>query len=167
MTLALSITFLTAVILQFYDSHAPFFIRNGAIVISDVLAFIGQVHQAWGVWKLKKSVGLQSNGDIATIILKQGILRVFDLDCECQAGQHRKRLRQLPKHFPSFRISLLLICEFTLDLRRRNTINSISNPSALDLPTISFGSTQNDPVQSIRRAGVEETDNRDLTEETT
>ncbi|GJJ16048.1 hypothetical protein Clacol_010327 [Clathrus columnatus] len=48
-----------------------------------------------------------------------------------------------------FLISVLLLCEFTIDLRRRNQQNSVPNQSALHLPTILF---QENPVQSVRFA---------------
>ncbi|GJJ14073.1 hypothetical protein Clacol_008330 [Clathrus columnatus] len=45
------------------------------------------------------------------------------------------------------RLSSLLICEFTLDLRRRNEQKAAFNRSALSLPNLSF---QVNPVQSMR-----------------
>ncbi|GJJ10094.1 hypothetical protein Clacol_004320 [Clathrus columnatus] len=44
-------------------------------------------------------------------------------------------------------LSTILMCEFTLDLRRRNMEKSIPNQSALELPNISF---QDNPVQSMQ-----------------
>ncbi|GJJ15470.1 hypothetical protein Clacol_009748, partial [Clathrus columnatus] len=44
-------------------------------------------------------------------------------------------------------LSTLLVCEFTIDLRRRNRQDSVPNQSALTLPTLSF---QDNPVQSMR-----------------
>ncbi|GJJ10141.1 hypothetical protein Clacol_004367 [Clathrus columnatus] len=46
-------------------------------------------------------------------------------------------------------LSSILICEFTLDLRRRNTTRSLSNQSALELPDLN-PSSQHNPGQSIQ-----------------
>ncbi|GJJ10305.1 hypothetical protein Clacol_004531 [Clathrus columnatus] len=48
------------------------------------------------------------------------------------------------------RLSVILICEFTLDLRRRNTTTgSLPNPSALELPDLNL-SSQGNPGRSIK-----------------
>ncbi|GJJ06005.1 hypothetical protein Clacol_000192 [Clathrus columnatus] len=53
------------------------FCNNIAIILSDVLAFIGIIYQVWGIWKSKRSVGLQSNHkkDLVTSLLQQALLR--------------------------------------------------------------------------------------------
>ncbi|GJJ16070.1 hypothetical protein Clacol_010349 [Clathrus columnatus] len=85
----------------------------------------------WGLWKLKRSLGLRSNKDFATLILQHAIF-LTDVGVAIQDM-----------------LSTLLVCEFTLDLRRRNQQNSVPNQSALHLPTISF---HENPVQSIQSA---------------
>ncbi|GJJ14478.1 hypothetical protein Clacol_008742 [Clathrus columnatus] len=106
-------------------------IRDIAIILSDMLAVIAVVYQVWGVWKLKRSAGLQSTEDLVTLLLRQGISRFFlrrqeDLFVAAILGTLQNVL------------SSLLICEFTLDLRQRNAKRSVTNPSGLNLPTISF-----------------------------
>ncbi|GJJ16126.1 hypothetical protein Clacol_010406 [Clathrus columnatus] len=137
MTIALSIAFLIALVAVFYEmATVPFcgetlslkeadvildILHNVAIMLLDVLAFIVVIRQAWGLWRLKRSVGLQSNEDLVTLLLRQGILR--------------------------FSLSSLLVCEFTLDLRRRSSQKPVTNRSALNLPTLSF---RDNSVQSVR-----------------
>ncbi|GJJ05904.1 hypothetical protein Clacol_000091 [Clathrus columnatus] len=84
------------------------FTRDILTIILDLLAFIAVIRQVWGVWKLKRSVGLQSNGskDIVTLLLQQ----------------------------------VLLICDFTIALRERNTKVYTLNQSELSLPAFRFAS---------------------------
>ncbi|GJJ15106.1 hypothetical protein Clacol_009381 [Clathrus columnatus] len=76
MAVALSITFLTALIVQFYGPLATrlFLIQIVAIILSDTLASIAVIRQVWGVWRLKRSLGLQGN-DFLTLLLQQGLRR--------------------------------------------------------------------------------------------
>ncbi|GJJ05852.1 hypothetical protein Clacol_000039 [Clathrus columnatus] len=99
------------------------FIRDIVPIVSDALAFIGIVYQVLGIWKSKKRLGLQSNHkqDLVTSLLQQGVLR--------------------------FSLSTIIICEFTLALRRRNMEKSTANMSGIRLPTLSLPS-QNDPTQT-------------------
>ncbi|GJJ16079.1 hypothetical protein Clacol_010358 [Clathrus columnatus] len=46
-------------------------------------------------------------------------------------------------------LSSIFMCEFTLDLRRRNAKNIALNQAAVDLSTLSF---RDDPIQSMRSA---------------
>ncbi|GJJ13562.1 hypothetical protein Clacol_007817 [Clathrus columnatus] len=95
------------------------------IILLDLLAFIVVIRRVWGLWKLKRGLRLLSNsGDLVTSLLEQGLLR-----------------------FAFRRLSSLLICEFTLDLRRRNATKPIFHQSAMDLPTLSF---RENPAQSVR-----------------
>ncbi|GJJ06916.1 hypothetical protein Clacol_001112 [Clathrus columnatus] len=89
---------------------------NIGIVLSDFLAFAAVIHRLWGLWRLKQSLGLQSSNDLVTSIIRQGLLS----------------------------LSSLLLCESTIDLRRRNAQKSAPNQSDFDL-----ASFQNDPVRSI------------------
>ncbi|GJJ06907.1 hypothetical protein Clacol_001103 [Clathrus columnatus] len=122
-------------------------IHNIAIVCADVLAFVAVIHQVWGLWKLKRSLGLESNKDVATILLRQCILR-FCFVLGISTTQLLFAFDVADTFNPIQNIlSALLLCEFTLDLRRRNTTKSASNQTAFDLPTISF---QENPVESVR-----------------
>ncbi|GJJ15100.1 hypothetical protein Clacol_009375 [Clathrus columnatus] len=76
MTIALIITFLLALTTQIYE---PIIIRlllvhSTAVILSDTLAFIGISRQVWGLWRLKRSLGLQNN-DFLTSLLKQDLRR--------------------------------------------------------------------------------------------
>ncbi|GJJ10274.1 hypothetical protein Clacol_004500 [Clathrus columnatus] len=99
-------------------------LHNATIVFMDLLAFIVVIRQAWGLWKLKSGIGLQSNEDLVTLLLRQ---------------EYQPRL------------SSLLICEFTLDLRQRSSKRPVPNQSALDLTTLSFQHNhRHRPLQSVR-----------------
>ncbi|GJJ15101.1 hypothetical protein Clacol_009376 [Clathrus columnatus] len=49
-------------------------IRSTAIIVSDTLAFAGIFRQVWGLWRLKRSLGLQNN-DFLTSLLQQDLRR--------------------------------------------------------------------------------------------
>ncbi|GJJ07914.1 hypothetical protein Clacol_002120 [Clathrus columnatus] len=108
------------------------FVHNIAIILSDILAFIAVVRQVWGLWKLRLSLGLRSNQDLVKSLFQQDSAQI--------ASDLLGPIQDV--------LSSLLICEFTLDLRRRNASSAPLNQSAaLDLPTLSF---QENPAQSIR-----------------
>ncbi|GJJ16072.1 hypothetical protein Clacol_010351 [Clathrus columnatus] len=96
-------------------------IHNIAVTLSDAIAFIVVIRQVWGLWKLKRDSSLQDNKGLSESLIQQGVLR--------------------------FSLSSLLLCEFTLDLRRRNS----SDQSVSNIPTTSIQFGQN-PVQSIQSA---------------
>ncbi|GJJ10095.1 hypothetical protein Clacol_004321 [Clathrus columnatus] len=91
------------------------------MIIWDVLAFLAVIRQVWGLWREKRRLHLHTNADVVSLLFQQEILR--------------------------FSLSIILTCEFTLGLRRRNTENAIINQSALELPNISF---RENPAQSIQ-----------------
>ncbi|GJJ10449.1 hypothetical protein Clacol_004675 [Clathrus columnatus] len=102
-------------------------VQNVAAVLSDILAFLTVICQVWGLWKENRRLRLQAGKDFATLLLRQGILR--------------------------FLLSAIFICEFTLDLRRRNTTaRSLPNPSALELelPDLNLSSQDNSVIRSIQ-----------------
>ncbi|GJJ15102.1 hypothetical protein Clacol_009377 [Clathrus columnatus] len=159
MTIALIITFLIALAVQIYDSLFSFrgpvtlriiLIHSIAVILSDTLAFVGIFRQVWGLWRLKRSLGLQNN-DFLTSLLKQGTLSYcFVLSLTMSQIFLSFFAPVVPTVISSLPIvlSTLLICEFTLDLRRRNAKKSAPNQLAsLSLPTLSF---QENPVQSVR-----------------
>ncbi|GJJ16063.1 hypothetical protein Clacol_010342 [Clathrus columnatus] len=117
MTVALSLAFLTALVSDIYVTLTH--IHYIAIILLDALAFIAVIHQTWGLWKLKQSIGLRSGKDLSVLILQQGILR--------------------------FCFSSLLLCEFTIDLRKRNQQKLV--PTQPALPTMSF---HENPARSIQ-----------------
>ncbi|GJJ06001.1 hypothetical protein Clacol_000188 [Clathrus columnatus] len=110
------------------------FCGNIATILSDTLAFIGTIYQVWGIWKSKRRLGLQSNHkkDLVTSIFEQA--SYFSL-------------QPLQPYWGLF--STLLICEFTLALRRRNTKQPTLNLSDIQLPTLSLPS-QDDPARTQR-----------------
>ncbi|GJJ15475.1 hypothetical protein Clacol_009753 [Clathrus columnatus] len=108
----------------------------------DILAFVMVIRQLWGLWKVKRSLGLQNSQDLTTSLLEQG--RYIHIETNIISHMlHYSTLAGILR----FSLSTLLMCEFTIDLRRRNKKDSIPNQSALNLPTLSF---KDNPVQSIR-----------------
>ncbi|GJJ06119.1 hypothetical protein Clacol_000308 [Clathrus columnatus] len=83
-------------------------VRNVTLILSDLLAFTGVIYKTFKLWKLKKSAGLKSNcgEELTTSLLRHGTIR-FSLFVNVSAGS-------------SGNLSALLICELTIDLRRRN-----------------------------------------------
>ncbi|GJJ13752.1 hypothetical protein Clacol_008008 [Clathrus columnatus] len=78
MITALSVTSLTALAAEIYASYGVVSaIENIATILFDALAFITVIHQVWGLWRLKKALGMQGNGDFVMLILRQGINLAF------------------------------------------------------------------------------------------
>ncbi|GJJ10279.1 hypothetical protein Clacol_004505 [Clathrus columnatus] len=110
-----------------FIAHLPIYllVQNITVILSDALAFLAVIRQVWGLWKEKRRLHLQTGNDFVTLLLQQGILR--------------------------FSLSTILICEFTLDLRRRNTTaRSLPNQSALELPDLNLSSQNNSVVRPIQ-----------------
>ncbi|GJJ06151.1 hypothetical protein Clacol_000340 [Clathrus columnatus] len=115
----------------------------------------------WGLWRLKRSLGLRSGENLAIALFRQGIVR-FSFRRQVHHSVLHHRLAEAKVFFEpqslvensvtTFQnvLSTLLICEFTIDLRRRNTKTLTTGQSAVTLPTLSF---QENPAQSqsIRR----------------
>ncbi|GJJ10142.1 hypothetical protein Clacol_004368 [Clathrus columnatus] len=147
-------------------------IGNVATALSDILAFIAVVRQVWGIWKEKRRLHLHTDKDFVTLLLQQVTELIIGY-----VGHH-DFLLQLTKssQFESSQISplvasdfgafqnayeipysilyfgqVILICEFTLNLRRRNTTKSLPNQSALELelPDLNL-SSQNNPIRSTQ-----------------
>ncbi|GJJ10313.1 hypothetical protein Clacol_004539 [Clathrus columnatus] len=127
-------------------------VTNVAVILNDVLAFLAINHQVWGLWKEKRRLRLRTGEDFVILLLQQGILRfcfvllisVTNLIIEyisLVAGSYVGVLQNV--------LSTILICEFTLDLRRRTTTRSLPNLSALELPDLNLSSQEN-PVRSIQ-----------------
>ncbi|GJJ10116.1 hypothetical protein Clacol_004342 [Clathrus columnatus] len=143
MTIALSATFLTAVILNIYAVkeillkflshllnalsltayiHIIDFITGIATSLSDILGFFAVVRQVWGLWIEKRRLGLQTKQDFVSVLLQQGILR-FAFNNGIHTGIY---------------------------LRRRNSEkNPAPNQSALELPTLLIQDNQTRSSQSI------------------
>ncbi|GJJ10474.1 hypothetical protein Clacol_004700 [Clathrus columnatus] len=108
-------------------------VQNIIAFIADILAFLGIIRHVGGLWKEKRRLGLQGGKDFVTLLLQQ------DFSSEI-VGVDVVVLQNL--------LSTILICEFTLDLRRRNT-RAILNQSALEIPDFNLPSQVN-PIRSIR-----------------
>ncbi|GJJ07899.1 hypothetical protein Clacol_002105 [Clathrus columnatus] len=151
MTIALVLTFLTALVVQIYDLIVLLSIINGvSTILTDVLAFIAVLRQVLGIWKLKQSLSLQSNEDLVTLLLRQ-VTDHLDLT-KLAEPMVLSSLRQ--EHLSTWflirtEISTLLICEFTLDLRRRNAKSPASNQSASPLPALLFRANPTQGVRSV------------------
>ncbi|GJJ10108.1 hypothetical protein Clacol_004334 [Clathrus columnatus] len=127
-------------------------IANIAVALTDVLAFLAVIRQVWGLWKEKRRLGLHDK-DFVSLILQQGILRfsfvllvtitqIIISYISPIAGTDVTAFQNV--------LSALLICEFTMDLRRRNTTESLpSTLSALEFPDLSL-SFQHNPAQFTR-----------------
>ncbi|GJJ12728.1 hypothetical protein Clacol_006972 [Clathrus columnatus] len=134
-------------------------IHNIALTLSDTFALIAVIRHVWGLWKLKQTLGLRNNKDLTTLLLHQGIFRflyAFEFVVYFNGTDLASSIvflmttTEIPLITVSYgKLSSLLLCEFTLDLRRRNAQESVPNQSALDLPTLSF---HENPTQSIRSA---------------
>ncbi|GJJ10664.1 hypothetical protein Clacol_004891 [Clathrus columnatus] len=107
-------------------------VENVTTVLSDVLAFLAVIRQVWGLWKEKRRLGLHTGKDFVTLLLQQ----VSRIKC--------------PFMLLPLRLSVILICEFTLDLRRRNTTRSLPNQSALEFPNLNPSSQDNPEARSIQ-----------------
>ncbi|GJJ05862.1 hypothetical protein Clacol_000049 [Clathrus columnatus] len=120
-----------------------FFVRDIASVVSDALAFIGIIYQIWGVWKSKRNLGLQSNHekDLVTSLLEQGILSisfallVTTITSILTIVQPDGVVNYVFDPFQEA-LSTLIICQFTIALRRRNMKKSTPNLSDIHLPTL-------------------------------
>ncbi|GJJ10437.1 hypothetical protein Clacol_004663 [Clathrus columnatus] len=118
--------------------HNLFIVENVATVLSDILAFLAVIRQVWGLWKEKKRSGLEGGKDFVTLLLQQ----VTQVIIAYITGTYVTTFQNV--------LSTILICEFTLALRRRNTTaKSLPNQSTLELPDLNL-STQNNPVRSIQ-----------------
>ncbi|GJJ12918.1 hypothetical protein Clacol_007165 [Clathrus columnatus] len=119
-TIALAVTCITGLALAIYVRIG--LIRDTAIILLDVFSFIVVVCQASPLWKLKQCLQLQyikeRSGSLVATLLHQGE-----------------------------KVLSIIVCEFTLDLRRRNAKKLSLNQSALTLPTLSV---QSNPTQSIQ-----------------
>ncbi|GJJ05877.1 hypothetical protein Clacol_000064 [Clathrus columnatus] len=51
------------------------FFRSIVTTLLDVLGFIGTIYQIWGLWRSKRTLGLQSNKDIVAMLLQQALRR--------------------------------------------------------------------------------------------
>ncbi|GJJ10209.1 hypothetical protein Clacol_004435 [Clathrus columnatus] len=128
MTIALSTTFFTAVILAIYAAILTLIlVGNIATVLLDLLAFIAVLYQVWSLWKEKRKLGLHTDKDFVTLLLRQGKSTLIK-----DIGHSKINL-----------LSVTLICEFTQDLRRRNAARSLPNQSSLELPDLNFLSQAN------------------------
>ncbi|GJJ10345.1 hypothetical protein Clacol_004571 [Clathrus columnatus] len=131
-------------------------VQNVLLILSDLLAFLAVIRQLWGLWKEKRRSGLHSGKDFATLLLQQGILRfsfVLFVTITLLVIDYISPI--IGSDIGAFQnvLSVILICEFTLDLRRRNTTTgSLPGLSALEFPDLNPPSQHNPevrPIQSI------------------
>ncbi|GJJ10106.1 hypothetical protein Clacol_004332 [Clathrus columnatus] len=108
-------------------------IINIATLLSDVLAFLVVINQVWVLWKERRRLGLHTNKDFVTLLLYQGESIPIDT-------------RGIQNEGFFISLSVILLCEFNLDLRRRNANKSILNQSELPDFNLSF----QDPIQSVQ-----------------
>ncbi|GJJ10342.1 hypothetical protein Clacol_004568 [Clathrus columnatus] len=114
-------------------------VEGVATVLSDVLAFLAVIRQVWGLWKEKRGLGLHTGKDFATLLLQQvtGLVIVYIVGVDVNAFQNV--------------LSTILICGFTLDLRRRNTTTrSLPTRSALEFADLNLSFHNNLEVRSVR-----------------
>ncbi|GJJ10140.1 hypothetical protein Clacol_004366 [Clathrus columnatus] len=123
---------------------------NVAIILLDISAFLAVIRQVWDLWKEKRRLNLHTDKDFATLLLQQGTLRFS------HTAYNRLYFssRLAGSDVGAFQnvLSLILICEFTLDLRQRNTTGSLPNPSALELSDLNL-SIRNNPENIIADMG--------------
>ncbi|GJJ16061.1 hypothetical protein Clacol_010340 [Clathrus columnatus] len=50
-------------------------IHNLCLILLDTLAFIALIHQIWGLWKLKQSLGLHNKQSLTALLIKQDLRR--------------------------------------------------------------------------------------------
>ncbi|GJJ10400.1 hypothetical protein Clacol_004626 [Clathrus columnatus] len=146
-------------------------VQNVVVILSDILAFFGVVRQVWGLWKEKQILSLDTGKDLVTLLLQQDILRFSYATATIiimfftKTNFYRSFVLFITvtqiiidyisptvgTEIDAFQnsLSVILICELTLNLRRRNTTRPLPNPSALELPDLNL-SVQNNPVRSIQ-----------------
>ncbi|GJJ14347.1 hypothetical protein Clacol_008611 [Clathrus columnatus] len=145
MTIALSIAFLAAVVATIYGMDLFLIIVSDAFVF-DVYVRTGDTTPLCG---LTFPVG-------RTWLHRGHLSSLESMEVKAELGfTNQSRpcyVAPPPRTSPGLtpclsRLSSLLICEFTIGLRRWNKQTSALNQSALDLPTLSF---QANPVQTVR-----------------
>ncbi|GJJ11581.1 hypothetical protein Clacol_005816 [Clathrus columnatus] len=120
-----------------------FLVQNVATVLLDILAFLSVIHQVWGLWKEKRRLGLQGGKGFVTLLLQQGKFTLIKISAS--VGEDINSFQNV--------LSTILVCEFTRDLRRRNTVmRSLPNQSALELPDLNQSSQDSLAVRSIQSA---------------
>ncbi|GJJ15457.1 hypothetical protein Clacol_009735 [Clathrus columnatus] len=102
----------------------PLLIANGSNILSDLVAFTMVIRQVWGLWKLKKSLGLKGNQDLITALIEQVVLTfsasfVLFITITATILFETSLVGSILFAFQNV-LSTLLICEFTLALRRRS-----------------------------------------------
>ncbi|GJJ10429.1 hypothetical protein Clacol_004655 [Clathrus columnatus] len=127
-------------------THNPYIfilllVNNVAVIFTDVLVFLAVIHQVWGLLKEKRRLGLHTEKDLVTLLLQQ-VTQVIISYILPITGAYVTTFQNV--------LSTILICDFTLDLRRRNTTaRSLPNHSALELPDLNLLFRDN-PVRSMQ-----------------
>ncbi|GJJ10369.1 hypothetical protein Clacol_004595 [Clathrus columnatus] len=124
-----------------YASHHPYLnklllVDNVAVILTDILAFLAVIRQVWGLWKERRRLSLH------TLLLQQVAQLVISYISPV-VGNGVVAFQNV--------LSVILICEFTLDLRRRNTTaRSLPNQSDLELPDLNLSFQHTPEVISIQ-----------------
>lgn len=97
-----------------------------SIIVTDALIFGVCLWEVWGTWRLKRQTGIRGNSDIVSLLLRQIVSRFcFVLTITLAAAILNQVFETVPvlDILLSFQDSLsaILISNFTLDLRRRNS----------------------------------------------
>lgn len=167
MAVVLGILFFSGLAPNIYRSTVPscasqfprgFFIstilQSVAVVLQDFLAFVVVIYHAWSVRKLKRGVGLQGNTDLATSLLQQGFFRFCFIFVMALTSTLLANLSSssVASGFGAFQnvLSTILICEFTLELRQRNSKDhQVQTPNLNMSPNLTF--QEPGMIQSIRQ----------------
>lgn len=121
-------------------------------VFTDLLVSVICVWQVWGTWKLRREVGIRTPNDLVSIILKQSIIRlcfVIILSAAATIFSLIARDDNASTILVDIQngLSVILVCDFTLDLRRRNV--AVVEANGMTLPTLHFQSILQHVHQSL------------------
>lgn len=102
-------------------------VANICVIMTDFIVFCVCFWKVWGIWKMKRQTGIQNNNDLVSIILKQSVSRVClvillsvtVVVLELIPNTKVIAIDILGNLQHSF--SAILLTEFTLDLRQRNS----------------------------------------------
>ncbi|GJJ12878.1 hypothetical protein Clacol_007124 [Clathrus columnatus] len=101
--------------------------ETASIAPADLYVLLVVIRQYWSLWRERRILRVRTNADFVALVLQQGGF-------------------SLVKQYVFLReLIAICVCEFTLDLRRRN--EKSSNQSTLDLSRLSF---QDNPAQKTQ-----------------
>lgn len=114
-------------------------LSNIDTVLIDLLVFGICLWKVWDTWKLKRQTGIKSNNDLVSILIKQLVSRfcfAVLITATFAILQFVSPNAVIISDIPVFQqaLSTILIAEFTLDLRRRNS--TTIQFASVTLPTL-------------------------------